>query len=1417
MEKSHTQTAETCVTCGRLLIPRGPNGECLRCLGSFAFALDRETSMKTPPIYAHFEVELGADGHPVELGAGAMGVTYRARDTILECTVALKIIDSLKAGNPAIRTRFLREARAAARLHHPNVARVTHYGEHDGECFYVMEFVEGETLEERVRREGPLTPTLALEVAIQVARALAAAESCGVIHRDLKPSNLMIASRQGESEAGDSLLVKVIDFGIAKIMGTGIDQTQAEFIGTPAYASPEQFRGSGETQVDTRSDIYSLGITLWYSISGRTPFVGRTLEEIQKKQTDELPLEQLRTAKVPARLTALLKSMLAVDPGDRPQSARELLDAIQRCRKEEADEPAKIEAALRREEGFWTAVLPFRFSGDPEIAEFAEGLAEEIATAMARFPYLRVIARNLTARYLSESVVARRVRNELGARYLLEGSLRQAGKKLRIAVQLADTESGEDLWAETFDRVWQAAEIFDLQDEITDRIIGSVADVYGLVARAIAATTAKKPPETLTPYEAVWRFFLTEGVKLSGLRTLEEEPRAATPTPDRPGTLLPVALRAELIGSRPGELASSPTSPVKRHSVGRQKELAELERAFESAAAGQGLFLCVTGEPGIGKTTLVEDFLSERAASGHPCALARGRCSERLAGTEAYLPFLEALESLLHGDGGEAAARVMKATAPNWYAQVVSTANEDSSLARVLAESKAATQERLKRELGTFLQELSHLRPLLLFFDDLHWADASTVDLLAYLGGKCAGMRALLVFTYRPTDLVVSKHPFGPVKLDLQARGVCRELALEFLTRSDLDRYLALEFPGHGFPEEFAALVHARTEGSPLFMADLLHYLRDRQVLTSEQGRWTLRESVPDLQRDLPESVRGMIQRKIDQLGEDDRRFLVAASVQGYEFDSAVVARVLERDEAEVEERLDELDRVHAFVRIVGEQEFPDRTLTPRYRFVHALYQNALYASLRPTRRALLSAAMAEALLGFYGEKSVDVAAELALLLEAGRDYAQAADYFLVAARNAARVFANQEAVVLARRGIELLASLPDTPERARKELALQVTLGPALFATKDWTAPEVEKAYTRAHVLCRQLGESPDLFPALWGLFLFHIARGEIQTALKQGEQLLGLAQRAQDPALLLQAHHALGPTYTLVGDWASARTHLDQAIAHYDLREHRAHAFLYGGHDPCVCCLSFAAKSLWMLGYPEQALQRGREALELARELGHPASLAHAQLSVAILHQFRRDVSETLELAEALLGLSADQGLSFYLSGGSVLRGWALVEQGRSTEGIAQIRQGFDTGGATRAHWRAYSLAVLAESCGRVGNISEGLTVLAEALTVVEETGICIYEPEMHRLKGEFLLGLDPEKMPDAEACFRQALAIARRHQARSLELRATMSLARLWQQQGRGNEARAALAAVHGAYTEGFTTPDLVEATAQLNSLA
>jgi len=306
-----------CAICGRPLTQVGPKGECLRCLADLGFLSDRQEPGKSdtgrrltpgPLKYDHFEVEVGADGFPIELGAGAMAITYRARDTVLNSVVALKVIDRKVSKMPGVRSRFLREARAAAQIRRPNVARVSHYGEQDGECFYVMEFVEGETLEAKVRREGPMPLGLALEIIEQVARALAAAEKCGVVHRDIKPSNIML-----ESDPSGASIVKVIDYGIAKILDPeaerGAEQTQTGFIGTPAFASPEQFAPSRQTKIDTRSDIYSLGATFWYLLSGRVPFVGRTLREVAARQTEELALEQLKNTHVPARVVVTQSSV----------------------------------------------------------------------------------------------------------------------------------------------------------------------------------------------------------------------------------------------------------------------------------------------------------------------------------------------------------------------------------------------------------------------------------------------------------------------------------------------------------------------------------------------------------------------------------------------------------------------------------------------------------------------------------------------------------------------------------------------------------------------------------------------------------------------------------------------------------------------------------------------------------------------------------------------------------------------------------------------------------------------------------------------------------------------------------------------------------------------------------------------------
>jgi len=688
---------------------------------------------------------------------------------------------------------------------------------------------------------------------------------------------------------------------------------------------------------------------------------------------------------------------------------------------------------------------------------------------------------------------------------------------------------------------------------------------------------------------------------------------------------------SELAGvSSGGHFQRSIKVALERPTVGRKRERTELRKGFESVLEGRGLLLCVAGEPGIGKTTLVEDFLTELSAEGR-CMIARGRCSERLAGTEAYLPLLEALESLLQDGSNPAASRVMRQIAPTWYAQVASLSIESEESARVLNEVKGASQERMKRELGAFSQEVSRLRPLVLFFDDLHWADISTIDLLNFLATRFDALSVLVIVTYRPSDMLLAKHPFLQIKPDLQARGLCRELQLEFLNREEIAEYLALEFPGHRFPPEFPKLIHAKTEGNPLFMADVVRYLLDRNVIARADGDWALVQDLPDIERELPESVRGMIERKIAQLSEEDRKLLVTASVQGYEFDSAVIAQVVSIDAGEVEERLENLERIHAFVGLVEDREFPDRTLSLRYRFVHVLYQNVLYASLRATRKVQMNSAVARALEGFFGEQRASVAGELAALYEAAREYAQAAECFRLAAHQSSQVSASQEAIQLARRGLAMSEMLQDGRERCEHELSLQVVLGNALMATLGYAAPETEQTWSRARSLCQQLDDTPYLFPVLYGLCAFYITRGKHRKALEVGKEFLDLAEREQDPAIVV-AHRTVGSPLLYLGEVATARMHFEQIVSLYTPAQHRFLTWLYG-HEPGVIVRDNLAWALWLLGHPELALKRSQEALQLGREVSHSNSLALTLGFVAIYYQFRRERRQVLELVEEML----------------------------------------------------------------------------------------------------------------------------------------------------------------------------------------
>jgi predicted ATPase len=451
-----------------------------------------------------------------------------------------------------------------------------------------------------------------------------------------------------------------------------------------------------------------------------------------------------------------------------------------------------------------------------------------------------------------------------------------------------------------------------------------------------------------------------------------------------------------------------------------------------------------------------------------------------------------------------------------------------------------------------------------------------------------------------------------------------------------------------------------------------------------------------------------------------------------------------------------------------------------------------------------------------YGERAREVAAELAVHFERGRDYQRAVRYLQQAAENAARRQAHHEVIALVTKGLELLAALPEIPARAQQELDLQLALGPALQATKGSAAPEVEQTYTRARALCGQVGDTPRLFPVLRGLANVYFNRGVLSTARELGEQLVGLAQRAVVPTHLLDAHASLAIIVFSMGDYAAAQMHCEQGMALLDPTAQRAQALHYGGASG-VTCLVIAALTRWCLGYPAQAARRSQEALAQAQALARPYSLAFAEHYAASLYHRCRDAPAVQAHAEALLALATAQGFPLWVGTGTFWHGWGLAMQGQDAAGLAQMHQGMAGALATGLTLaRPRHLALLAEVLGHTGQVEAGLRLLAEALAEIEASGQGDLLAEAYRLQGVLLLQQAVPDTAQAEACFQQALTIARRQQAKSWELRAAMSLSRLWQQ-GKRAEAYELLAPIYHWFTEGFDTADLQEAKALLEALA
>jgi class 3 adenylate cyclase/predicted ATPase len=837
--------------------------------------------------------------------------------------------------------------------------------------------------------------------------------------------------------------------------------------------------------------------------------------------------------------------------------------------------------------------------------------------------------------------------------------------------------------------------------------------------------------------------------------------------------------------------------------VGREHEVGILRDRWVQVEAGQGHIVVLSGEAGIGKSRLVQVVKDE--IIGAATLRIEYRCSPYHQHSALY-PVIAHLERVLAWRRDDTPADKLRKLEEALQPSRLPLAEVVPLLAVLLSISLPAsyppltlTPQRQKQKtleaLLTWLLALTEQQPVLFVVEDLHWIDPSTLEFLTLLVEQGPTARLLTLLTCRPE--------FQP---SWSLRTHLTPIALQRLPQSQVEVMMAQVTGGKALPPAVFQHVVTKTDGVPLFVEELTKTVLESGLLRETQEHYELTGPLPPLA--IPATLHDSLMARLDRL----------ATVKAVAQLGAVLGRTFSYEVLRAVTSLDEASLQQALARLVDAELLYQRGVPPQatYLFKHALIQDAAYQSLLKSTRQQCHQQIAQALERRF-PASVETQPELiAQHYTAAGCTEQAVVYWQRAGQHASDRSANLEAISHFTTGIELLKTLSETPERTQQSITLHIALGAALQMAKGHAAPEVEQAYTRAYALCQQVGETPQLIPILFGLWRFYISRPQLHTARKLGETLLRLAQRAHDPALAVVAHYALGLTWLCLGALPAARQHLEEGLSHYTPDQRRAPVFRTG-QDPGVACRAYAATTLWLLGYPEQALARLYDALALAQELSHSFSIAFARWWTAIVFQLRRDMPAVYEQAEAAVALSTEQGFTLWVTAGMSLRGWALAMRGQGEDGMAQVRQGIAAQQATGAALIVpYFCTLLADVADHLGCTEDALQALAEAHALMDQHEECWWEAEIYRLRGVLLLRQTMPPQAEAEACFQQALDVARRQEAKSLELRAAMSLARLWQQQGKRTEAYDLLAPIYGWFTEGFDTADLQEARALLDEL-
>jgi len=830
--------------------------------------------------------------------------------------------------------------------------------------------------------------------------------------------------------------------------------------------------------------------------------------------------------------------------------------------------------------------------------------------------------------------------------------------------------------------------------------------------------------------------------------------------------------------------------------VGRQHELEQMKRALELAKSGHGAVVAVAGDPGVGKSRLFHEF---KAVGGFDCKVLEAY-SVSYGKASSYLPVIELLKDYFEigvdDDDRKRREKVngkivtldrsLEDTLPYLFTLIGLIAGDDL-LAQMDPQIK---RRRIYDAVKRILLRESLNQPLIVIFEDLHWIDNETQELLNSLVNSLANARVLLLVNYRPEY----RHEWGN-------RTYYTQLRLDPLGHESADEMLSALLGDDIELRPLKRLIAEKTEGNPFFIEEMVQALFEEGAL---QRNGIVKLTRPLTQVRVPATVQAVLASRIDRLPAKEKDLLQTLAVLGREFPLGLVHQLAPATP-------DELDRLLSKLQI-GEFIYEQPTLSEvEYIFKHALTQEVAYNSLLTERRKLLHERAGEAIEALFVGRLEDHLIALAHHYNRSANMRKAVEYLGRAGNKMAHQGAHSEAVGYLSRAVELLNQLPDTDDRARRELDLQIALGRSLIVAKGWSAPERERVLIRAQELCERLGESTKLTEALLALVFFRLYRRESNQARDLAQWALALAEQAEAQAMIAAAHCLLGILRFGKGEFVAARSHLERADEFFGTGPYR-------DFDEAVYARMAAgglASALRILGYPEAGLGKSDEMLTAARRHADPYSIADALSLDSNSRLFIRDQSAIVKLAPELHSIAAEHGMPFYQARANFLRGWVMAAAGRPSEGIAQMRRAIADPNA-RGTAISVMITALADVCCKHERVEEGLAAVADGLRQADLTGDTATEAELHRLKGELLSMQDPGSKEEAEHHFCIAIDTARRQGAKLFELRATVGLARLLRDTGRCDKARTMLAAIYNWFTEGFDLPDLKEAKALLDEL-